>query len=68
MPRRRGACVGLSMRRTVVGKSKAAVAGLLVLLGILADDVAQQVLLIAAAVLATGEGVMAAAHTPARRE
>lgn len=45
-----------------------AVAGLLVLLGILADDVAQQVLLIAAAVLATGEGVMAAAHTPARRE
>lgn len=45
-----------------------AVAGLLVMLGILADDVAQQVLLIAAAVLATGEGVMAAAHTPARRE
>lgn len=45
-----------------------AVAGLLVLLGILADDVAQQVLLIVAALLATGEGVVAAVHTPTRRE
>ena len=41
----------------------AAVIPLLVILGLLSDDVAQQVLLVVAALLAAGEGTMAAANT-----
>ena len=52
--------------RAWIYRVAAAVVPLLVLLGVLADDVAQHVLLIAAAVLAVGEGTLAAVHTPTR--
>lgn len=45
----------------------AAAVPLLVILGLVGDDVAQQVLLIAAAVLGTGGAGLAARHTPRRR-
>lgn len=45
-----------------------AVAGLLTILGVLSDEVAQQVLLIAAAVLGTGGAGMAARHTRTKRQ
>lgn len=41
---------------------------LLITLGVLAEDVASDVLLLLAAVLAVGEGALASAHTSTSRE
>lgn len=54
--------------RAWIYRIASAVAGLLVLLGVLTEDVAQQVLLIAAAVLGTGGAGMAARHTRTKRQ
>lgn len=43
------------------------VIGLLLILGFLAEDVAQQAMLIAAAVLGIGEGALASANTTTKR-
>ena len=42
--------------------------GLLLILGLLAEEVAQQITLIVAAVLGIGEGILATANTPTHRD